>query len=656
MGSDPADLGPAVEVGGHVVVPDYATGRVWIVNLHTMRVVVDQQLFDRPVRFELLTRDGVVFYNDPDSDQAGILELDGTVRAVSKYNPVKPDSGPNQVAVDSPSTRRQSPSSGRPGSGPPAAVPPVSGPGVGESVPPTPVGAPMADIVIKPRNRGVVGEEFELAVIARSPIGLATAEWTFGDGTSSTGLVVRHRWDHPGEYQVAVAMKLTIGLPAAVATATIVIEPAEAPPRIVGINVAPSSPQVGETVRFSAAITGRWPERWEWTIQGKSVSSVPEFLHTFAVPGIYTVALVVTAGVARVQQSTQVTVEPEPPAVRCGDVLTESAVLKTDLVCPQDTALTIAADNVTLDLRGHTLTSDNPPNRTIGIKVAGPRTIRNVIIKNGKITRFNSGIYMTNVSGVDISDMMLTSLPLREAPWLFGDITGSHARNVHVVRTTLSGLYAFIFENNSELTITNSILANDAVAFGRRPSAICTQYSTCKIGASVVRAFSIGCGVHLEEITSALAIEDSSVDMYYLEGKCTSMTFRNNRTKSISVYNEKGAIFTGNTVTPRPEGDIHSWEGMRIGGYDSPGAGPFSSQTTYSLTWTSVWRSMAWRSSRQTRSPETVCGVSEAVTVIPWRSHGTRSSPTVTTVTYLRLAFDIRTATRTAYSSRVTTE
>ncbi|SMD22752.1 PKD domain-containing protein [Kibdelosporangium aridum] len=312
LGTGKAELGAAIETDNHAVVPDYGNGQVWIIDLGAMRVVARRQLFDRPVRFELLTRDGVVFYNDPDSDQAGVLDLDGGVRAVSKYNPVKPGSGPVRGELDSPSTRRQPPSTGGPLR--PGTVPPVEGAGDSAHQPPPPaIVLPQVDIVLKPSDRGVVGEEFELTAVARGPAGLASARWTFGDGTQATGLSVRHSWDRPGEFQIHLAATTDTGVSAPVAIETVTIEPVGTPPRIAALTINPATPKVGESVRFGAQVTGQRPDRWEWMITSDrgSVgrSTRREFQHTFTAPGTYTATLAVTASGVRVEKSQQLTVE-----------------------------------------------------------------------------------------------------------------------------------------------------------------------------------------------------------------------------------------------------------------------------------------------------------------------------------------------------------
>jgi outer membrane biosynthesis protein TonB len=84
-----SDLGEPLESQGRVFVPNYTDGTVAIVDVKDGDVVVTPE----PVaegRFELFDEDGIVFYNDPDSERAGVIHLDGTVTEVGKYNPADP--------------------------------------------------------------------------------------------------------------------------------------------------------------------------------------------------------------------------------------------------------------------------------------------------------------------------------------------------------------------------------------------------------------------------------------------------------------------------------------------------------------------------------------------------------------------------------------
>jgi hypothetical protein len=87
-----SELGPPVEARGRVFVPDYTTGKVAVVDVDRERIVVT----DEPVaegRFELFAEDGFVFYNDPDSERAGVIHVDGSVDRVVKYDPTNPGAG-----------------------------------------------------------------------------------------------------------------------------------------------------------------------------------------------------------------------------------------------------------------------------------------------------------------------------------------------------------------------------------------------------------------------------------------------------------------------------------------------------------------------------------------------------------------------------------
>src|ERR671915_414415 len=98
---------------------------------------------------------------------------------------------------------------------------------------------------------------------------------------------------------------------------------------------------------------------------------------------------------------------PPPPSenltprhVECGDVITESTRVLNDLSCelgeaPTGDALTIAANDVVLDLGGHTI--DGPDFLLLGQEenlAAGVRNIghENVVIRNGTVQEFGAGV------------------------------------------------------------------------------------------------------------------------------------------------------------------------------------------------------------------------------------------------------------------------
>src|SRR5438132_11034588 len=72
--------------------------------------------------------------------------------------------------------------------------------------------------------------------------------------------------------------------------------------------------------------------------------------------------------------------------VNCGDVITQSTTLDSDLNC-SGTGILIGADNVTLDLSGHTVAGDGGRLGQIGI--ANTEGHDHVVVKNGAVTGFS---------------------------------------------------------------------------------------------------------------------------------------------------------------------------------------------------------------------------------------------------------------------------
>jgi parallel beta-helix repeat protein len=79
--------------------------------------------------------------------------------------------------------------------------------------------------------------------------------------------------------------------------------------------------------------------------------------------------------------------------IQCGDTLTKSVKLKRDLVnCPGD-GLVIGADNVKVDLNGHTLDGDGS-----GIGIANVDGHDGVQVRDGKVQEFSIGIVLRDTA------------------------------------------------------------------------------------------------------------------------------------------------------------------------------------------------------------------------------------------------------------------
>lgn len=90
--------------------------------------------------------------------------------------------------------------------------------------------------------------------------------------------------------------------------------------------------------------------------------------------------------------------------VSCGDILTENTVLTADLTCDSSTdALIIAADNVTLNLNGHTISGPG----AYATPWAAIRVFRQsgVTIKNGAATGFQAGVVLDEAAGVTVTHL-----------------------------------------------------------------------------------------------------------------------------------------------------------------------------------------------------------------------------------------------------------
>ncbi|OLB74513.1 MAG: hypothetical protein AUI14_23305 [Actinobacteria bacterium 13_2_20CM_2_71_6] len=195
--ADNSEPGPAVEAGGRVFVPDYRSGQVWIVDLRQSRVVASPRVLSPPARFQLFVRDGVVFFNDPNSERAGVLRLDGGVRPVAKYDPKKPDKGlTTPGGKEAPTNLPPPPSGAPPPVKPPAPGPKPSGPGA-------PAPPPGLRVVVSTAHP-LVGDQVTLSVTADRNPQPVRAHWTFGDGQEADGLPTSHRWTAPQTYQITV--------------------------------------------------------------------------------------------------------------------------------------------------------------------------------------------------------------------------------------------------------------------------------------------------------------------------------------------------------------------------------------------------------------------------------------------------------------------
>jgi WD40 repeat protein len=79
-------LGPAVIADGRAFVPDYTTGTAWVLDPGGAAPPVHTGALTTAGEFDLFNRNGLIFYNDPHTSQAGTIAPDGTPKPIAKYS------------------------------------------------------------------------------------------------------------------------------------------------------------------------------------------------------------------------------------------------------------------------------------------------------------------------------------------------------------------------------------------------------------------------------------------------------------------------------------------------------------------------------------------------------------------------------------------
>jgi PKD domain/Right handed beta helix region len=254
-------------------------------------------------------------------------------------------------------------------------------------------------------------------VTARNRVKIASARWTFGDGSLADGTAARHRWTRAGTYKVTVSARLADGHHRVASTRVLVSTPSKAdPPTITEIDID-RRPLVGQTVRFSADMVGATPQRWHWTVTDSrggrvtSNSAPASFTHTFAKPGPYTVTLRVSLGRHRDVESRSFRVDPdarEPgPTVTCNQEVRGHFVLPSNLNCPGKPGLRVAESGVTIDLNGYGIFGGNKTNTGIWVESRDGSTLENIRIVNGTVSNFEVGVMVRNARGVSVKSVRL---------------------------------------------------------------------------------------------------------------------------------------------------------------------------------------------------------------------------------------------------------
>ena len=143
--------------------------------------------------------------------------------------------------------------------------------------------------------------------------------------------------------------------------------------------------------------------------------------------------------------------------VGCGDVITQSTTLDSDLIdCPGD-GVVIGASGITFDLAGHTIDGTNQAAGGHGVRNAGAD---DVAVVNGRIQQFQNGLSIllsgsSLVTGLDIADSG-SGVYLEEA-----SLTQILDNNI---RSSGAGITLFR-EGNFNLIQNNSLAVNGTAVF-----------------------------------------------------------------------------------------------------------------------------------------------------------------------------------------------
>jgi hypothetical protein len=161
--------------------------------------------------------------------------------------------------------------------------------------------------------------------------------------------------------------------------------------------------------------------------------------------------------------------------IQCGDVITESVTLDSDVLCPfqEDgpVALTIGADKITVDLNGFFVSSWGDPG-AIDITTDGQRS--KVVLRNSNPDNFGGSILL-KVSHSRVENIATTSMSIH------GDgnlVTGSRVvslkitgRNNQIIGNVIGDQTAFDLESGLGISDFKNVVVrgNEIIAAGGAP-------------------------------------------------------------------------------------------------------------------------------------------------------------------------------------------
>ena len=225
--------------------------------------------------------------------------------------------------------------------------------------------------------------------------------------------------------------------------------------------------------------------------------------------------------------------------VACGDTLTSNTRLHDDLMC-SGTALTIGADNITLNCRGHTLTGDGTG---FGVALGG----RNgVTIKNCTATGFETGFLLDFNNGNTLKRNKATENG-SYGFYLIGSRRNTLKRN----KATANGLDGFLIEDLS--SDDNTLEKNKATGNGGDGFHLSAAPARNILLRNQARG-NVGRGFFLEGVRDNYLVKneakENGEDGFFLERSRDNHLVKNKATKNgLDGFRLSGAGARGNTLT-----------------------------------------------------------------------------------------------------------
>jgi PKD repeat protein len=133
-----------------------------------------------------------------------------------------------------------------------------------------------------------------------------TYTWGFGDGAVGMGITTTHTYADGGDYTVVLTAANACG--EASTEHTVTVTQACQPVELIDFTWLPAEPVGSEVITFTGFAEGSAPISFTWNFGDGAAGTGSTTTHSYADPGIYTVALSATNACSTDQSSTQITI------------------------------------------------------------------------------------------------------------------------------------------------------------------------------------------------------------------------------------------------------------------------------------------------------------------------------------------------------------